>query len=142
MCPNYLSLIKPLTFLTSKKSNWHGSDLPPEAKLAYHKVKKIMANPPFIYHPNFNWQFYLYTDGSLGKVDANMGGISGTLVQYENDDLSQPPRCLGFCSQSLKDFEKSYPATLIENLALSYCIDFFNKYLEGRHFVAKLKVTH
>ena len=38
--PNYSSLIKPLTFLTSKKSNWHGGDLPPEAKLAYHKIKK------------------------------------------------------------------------------------------------------
>ena len=38
--PNYSSLIKPLTFLTTKKSNWHGGDLPPEAKLAYHKIKK------------------------------------------------------------------------------------------------------
>ena len=45
--PNYSSLIKPLTFLTSKKSNWHGGDLPPEAKLAYHKIKKLMAG----YHP-------------------------------------------------------------------------------------------
>ena len=92
-----------------------------------------MSNPPFIHHPNFDWQFHLYTDGSVGQVGTNSGGISGTLVQYKDDNLSNPPRCLGFASRSLRQHEASYSAMLIENLALSYCIDFFSKYLEGRH---------
>ena len=132
--PNYSQLIKPLTSLISKNSTWHGGKLPLQAKLAYEKVKKIMSNPPFIHHPNFNWKFHLYTDGSLGQMGTNSGGISGCLVQYEDDKMTNHPRCLGFASRSLRGAEKAYSSFLIENLALSYSIDFFSKYLVGRHF--------
>ena len=89
--PNYSSLIKPLSQLTSNKSQWHGGPLPPAAKKAYEKAKDIMSKTPFIYHPNFAWKFHVFSDGSLGQVGCQNGGISGMLVQFENDDLSKPP---------------------------------------------------
>ena len=51
--PNYSSLIKPLSQLTSNKSQWHGGPLPPAEKKAYEQAKDIMSKTPFIYHPNF-----------------------------------------------------------------------------------------
>ena len=133
---NYTKLIKPLSQLTSKKSNWHGGDLPPAALVAFQKSKEIMSKKPFIHHPNFDWQMHVYSDDSLGQFGADTGGLSGCLVQYENDDKTAPPRCLGFCSRSLKQNELGYSSFLLENAALSFTIDHFQRYLEGVHFHA------
>ena len=134
--PNYSALIKPLSKLTSNKSTWHGGPLPPEAKAAYEKAKEIMSKTPFIFHPNFAWKFHVFSDGSLGQIDAKNGGISGMLCQFENDDMTKPPRCIGFCSRSLRDHELGYSSFLVQCLGLSFTLDHFRKYLEGVHFEA------
>ena len=58
-------------------------------------------------------------------------GFSGCLIQYENDDKNNPPRCLGFCLRSLKQNEIGYSLCLLENASLSFIIDYFQRYLEG-----------
>ena len=128
------TLVKPLTALTSNKSHWSGGKLPPAALAAYEKSKEIMSSKPFISHPNFDLKMHIFSDGSLGTLGADDGGVSGSLNQYPNDDPTQPPMCLGFFSRSLKPHEKSYSAFLLENLALSDTIDYFKRYLEGVSF--------
>ena len=131
---NFTALVKPLTALTSNKSHWSGGKLPPEALAAYEKSKEIMSNRPFLSHPNFDLKFHVFSDGSLGQLGADDGGISGSLCQFPNNDLTKPPMCLGFTSRSLKNHEKSYSAFLLENLALSHSIEYFKRYLEGVSF--------
>ena len=132
--PNFSGLLKPLTQLTGNKSNWSGGLLPKDAMQAYEKSKAIMSRRPFIHHPDWNLDMHIYSDGSLGQVGANNGGISCCLVQYDSNNTKNPPKCLGFGSRSLKTHESSYSAFLLENLALSFAIDHFSKYVEGRPF--------
>lgn len=135
--PRFSQLIKPLTSLTSKMSNWSGGkDLPYEAKQAFFKAQKMMGRRPFLHHADMNLRFHLFVDGSLGQVkDQTTGGLSACLVQYPEDDETKPPRAIGFASRGLTSFEKNYTTTNIESCACVFAITHFEKFLSARKFV-------
>lgn len=133
--PRFSETIKPLSKLTGHKANWSGGTLPPDALAAFKKCKDMISTRPALCYPDLNLRMHLYCDGSLGELgDKNSGGLSATLVQYENDDITKPPRILGFANRTLADSEKNYSAFLIENAASVFGIEQFSKYLLGRRF--------
>ena len=66
LIPKFSRLTKPLTKLTCK-GGWSGGELPKEAKKAFKKCQAIFSNRPFLHYPDFNLQFHLFVDASLGE---------------------------------------------------------------------------
>ena len=82
LIPNFAQITKPLTRLTCKGA-WTGGELPECARKAFKKCQEIFTKRPFLHYPDFNLQFHLYVDASLGNLDeAKEGGLAGCLVQY------------------------------------------------------------
>ena len=135
LIPKFSRLTKPLTKLTCK-GGWSGGELPAEAKAAFKKCQAIFSNRPFLHYPDFNLQFHLYVDASLGELDdPKSGGLGGCLVQYPNNDTSAKCRHIGFCSRSLKTHERNYSAHLVETLGIIFAIEYFDKYLKTKFIV-------
>ena len=135
LIPKFSQLTKPLTKLTGK-GVWSGGDLPALAKKSFKKCQNIFTNRPFLHFPDFNLQFHLFVDASLGDLDAEKeGGLAGCVVQYPNNDINAKCRPIGFCSRGLQKHEKNYSANLIETAGIVFCIEFFEKYLRAKFVV-------
>ena len=135
LIPKFSKLTSPLTKLTCK-GEWSGGDLPKDAKIAFKKCQDIFSNRPFLHYPDFNLQFHLFVDASLGDLDdPRGGGLAGCLVQYPNNDTTAKCRPIGFCSRSLKSHERNYSAHLVETLGIIFGIEYFDKYLKGLKFI-------
>ena len=136
LIPKFSELMKPLTKLTCKDSGgWKGGELPEDAKKAFKKCQEIFSSRPFLHYPDFNLEFHLYVDASLGDLDdPKSGGLAGCLVQYPKNDITAKCRPIGFCSRSLKSHERNYSAHLVETLGIIFGIEYFNKYLRGLKF--------
>ena len=65
LIPKFAQLTKPLTRLTCK-GVWTGGELPKCAKEAFKKCQALFTNRPFLHYPDFNLEFHLYVDASLG----------------------------------------------------------------------------
>ena len=129
LIPQFSKLTKPLTKLTCKGA-WTGGSLPNDAKLAFKKCQQHFTQRPFLHYPDFNLKFHLFVDASLGTLgEPHEGGLAGCLMQYPNNDTSQKPRPIGFCSRGLQAHEKNYSAHLIETAGIIFAIEFFEKYL-------------
>ena len=80
--------------------------------------------------------FHVYVDASLGSLDdPKSGGLAGCLVQYENNDTSNPPKPIGFCSRSLSSYERNYTVSMVETLGVVFAIEYFEKYLRRKLYV-------
>ena len=135
LIPKFSELMKPLTKLTCKGCGWTGGELPEDAKKAFKKCQEIFSNRPFLHYPDFNLEFHLYVDASLGELDdPKSGGLAGCLVQYPKNDIKAKCRPIGFCSRSLKSHERNYSAHLVETLGIIFGIEYFDKYLKGLKF--------
>ena len=110
--------------------------MPKEAIEVFKKLQDIFTSRPFLAFPDFSLDFHLYVDASLGSVDdPKSGGLAGCLVQFENNDISKPPKPIGFCSRSLQSFEKNYTVSMIETLGICFSISYFEKYLRKKFYV-------
>jgi len=135
LIPKFSKLTSPLTKLTCK-GEWSGGDLPKDAKIAFKKCQDIFSNRPFLHYPDFNLEFHLFVDASLGDLDdPRGGGLAGCLVQYPKNDTTAKCRPIGFCSRSLKSHERNYSAHLVETLGIIFGIEYFDKYLKGLKFI-------
>ena len=134
LIPKFNALVKPLINLTCKGA-WTGGALPPDAQAAFKKCQTIFATQPFLQYPDFNLDFHLFVDASLGQVeDPKGGGLAGCLVQYPNNDPTKPVRPIGYCSRSLLSHERNYSTHLVESAGVIFSIEFWEKYLRGRKF--------
>ena len=132
---DFAQITKPLTRLTCKGA-WTGGPLPDCARKAFKKCQDIFTKRPFLHYPDFNLQFHLYVDASLGDLDiAEEGGLAGCLVQYPNNDTTAKLRPIGFCSRGLQKHEKNYSASLIETAGIIFAIEYFEKYLRTKFVV-------
>ena len=135
LIPKFAQLTKPLTKLTCKGA-WPGGEMPALAKRSFKKCQEIFTSRPFLHFPDFNLQFHLYVDASLGDLDAEKeGGLAGCVVQYPNNNVEAKCKPIGFCSRGLQKHEKNYSANLIETAGIVYCIEFFEKYLRAKFVV-------
>ena len=133
---NFSRLARGLVHLTTKKSNYTRGPIPPDALRSYRALQHSLASQPVINYPDFSRKFYLFCDGSLGRHENDLtGGLGGALLQFENEEKLEGPRCIGFCSRGLRPHEKNYSATLIEKAAIVFAIDNFADTLSGRDFI-------
>ena len=128
--PNYAKLSRPLSKLICKDSKWTGGPLPPEALKAFNTLKQLLMEEPVLAFPMPNMPYHLYCDGSQGRAEGQDGSISGCLVQIQFGI----PKVIGYCSRSLKPFEKNYQSVMVEMLAATFSIEYFRTYLTGVHF--------
>ena len=135
LIPKFSQLTKPLTKLTCKGA-WSGGEMPKAAKDSFEKCQEIFTNRPFLQWPDFNLQFHLFVDASLGDLDEEKeGGLAGCVVQYPNNNMSAKCKPIGFCSRGLQKHEKNYSASLVETAGIIFCIEFFEKYLRSKFVV-------
>ena len=132
----YSQLVQPITYLTTKESKYHGGPMPPQALQAFKKLKEIFTSRPFLAFPDYNLDFHIYCDASLGTLEnPRSGGLAGVCVQYPDNDTSKPPRPIGFCSRSLKIHERQYTTSMVETLSIIFSIEYFDKYLRKKFYV-------
>ena len=134
--PKFSQEIKPLSKLTGNKSGWTGGVLPLNARTSFEMFKKRLATRPILAYPDMNLKMHLYVDASLGEVEnEDSGGVAACLVQYEQNDVRNKPKVLGYASRTLLKHERNYSAFLAENLAAVFGIEHFSKYLIAQRFV-------
>ena len=121
--PNFSSIVAPLTDLTKKtndKFKWNS-----EADRAFQIIKdKLLSNPVLMY-PDFDEEFYLFTDASLVS-------IAGVLMQLDKNDSLHP---ISYFSRKLKQNEVKWPIMQLECYAIVESIKHFKNYLYGKQFV-------
>ena len=136
LIPKFSQLVKPLTYLTTKAAKYTGGPLPDDAVNVFKKLQEIFTSRPFLAFPDFSLDFHVYVDASLGSLDdPKSGGLAGCLVQYENNDTSNPPKPIGFCSRSLSNYERNYTVSMVETLGVVFSIEYFEKYLRRKFYV-------
>ena len=136
LIPRFSQLVRPLTYLTCKEAKYTGGPMPKDAVNVFRKLQEIFTSQPFIHFPDFALDFHIYVDASLGNLnDPRSGGLAGCCVQFENNDTSNPPKPIGFCSRSLQLHERNYTVSMIETLGLIFSVEYFEKYLRKKFYI-------
>jgi transposase InsO family protein len=127
---NFSLLSGPLNKLTRKDCPWKGGQLPPEAFKAYKELKHLLVSEPIVDYPRKNRPYSLIVDAATGN-DINDGGLGAILTQTDEQGKQ---RVIAYASRSLVNHEKNYTPFLLEMLAASWAMDYFDTYLKGRKF--------
>ena len=125
--PDFAAKAQPLTKLTRKDSPWKEGTIPPEAMLAFHKLKNELTKRPCLKPPNFNETFYL-------TIDASTYGLGAILSQKDATGIEKP---VAYGSRALSDTEKKYAPFRLEYLAMVWGCKHFKPYLIGKPFVIR-----
>ena len=115
-CPNFSSVVGPLTNLLQKRVNFAWTN---DCDESFKKIKCVLMNSPVLSAPNFDKQFKL-------TVDASDVGIGDALFQ-ENDDGVDRVVC--YFSKKLTKCQKNYSTIEKECLALLLALQHFDVYL-------------
>lgn len=124
--PHFSSIASPLTKLTRKDAKWETGELPPEAKLAFARLKRKLIQRPCLTPPNFNERFYL-------TCDASKTGFGAVLSQFKNG-VEHP---IAFASRTLKESEQKHASFHLEYMAMVWAIRHFKPYLSGKQFTLR-----
>lgn len=120
-CENFSSAVEPLTRLLRKKTKWAWNE---EQQHAFERIKKILSNEIFLYHPDQSLDFFVQTD-------ASEYGLGAQLYQRATDGR----RCvIAYASRLLLDREKAYTSFEKEVLAAVFALKKWRTYLLGRRF--------
>jgi hypothetical protein len=112
--------------MTRASTVWRtGAPLPPEAQVAFNKLKEALMSAPIVMNPNREGRFILQTDASTG-TDTATGGMGAVLLQEQKDKTE---RVVAYASRGLKDHKVNYRAFLLEKAAACWGIDYFDTYL-------------
>ncbi|KAK3106890.1 hypothetical protein FSP39_002127 [Pinctada imbricata] len=115
-CPNFSSVVGPLTNLLQKRVNFAWTN---DCDESFKKIKCVLMKSPVLSAPNFDKQFKL-------TVDASDVGIGAALFQ-ENDDSVDRVVC--YFSKKLTKCQKNYSTIEKECLALLLALQHFDVYL-------------
>ena len=115
-CPNFSSVVGPLTNLLQKKVNFSWTK---DCDESFKKIKCVLMNTPVLSAPNFDKQFKL-------TVDASDIGIGAALFQESDDGVD---RVVCYFSKKLTKSQKNYSTIEKECLALLLALQHFDVYL-------------
>ena len=115
-CPNFSSVVGPLTNLLQKRANFAWTN---DCDESFKKIKCVLMNSPVLSAPNFDKQFKL-------TVDASDVGIGAALFQENYDGVD---RVVCYFSKKLTKCQKNYSTIEKECLALLLALQHFDVYL-------------
>lgn len=115
-CPNFSSLVSPLTDLlsTCKKFEWTN-----DCELAFNGAKDLLCQAPVLSAPNFTKPFSL-------QVDASATGAGAVLLQEDEAGIDHP---VSYFSKKFSKTQQNYSVIEKEALALLLALQHFEVYL-------------
>lgn len=114
-CPNFSTVVAPLTNLLSKKVSYVWS---PQCQMAFVAVKDLLCNTPVLAAPNFDKPFKI-------QVDASGVGAGAVLLQ-EGEQGVEHPVCF---SRKFGRHQLNYSVVEKETLALIWSLQYFEVYV-------------
>ena len=115
---NYAELVRPLSQLLKKESDWRWTE---EHQTAFAAVKKSLQEAPVLALPDYDRPFHVV-------CDASDYAIGCALMQHDADGHE---RVVSYQSRQLKAAERNYPVHDKELLAMKYALVKFRVYLLG-----------
>lgn len=116
-CPNFASVIAPLTDLTSTKTKFSWS---PACDTAFEQLKKLLSTYPVLRSPDPSLPYHL-------QVDACDQGVGAVLLQKDpSSDILHP---VSYFSVKLKKHQRSYSTVEKECLSLVLAIKKYECYI-------------
>ena len=115
-CPNFSSVVSPLTNLLQKRVNFEWTK---DCEKSFHKIKSVLMSNPVLSTPDFSKQFKL-------TVDASDVGIGAALFQEHSDKVD---RVVSYFSKKLTKCQQKYSTIEKECLALLLALQHFDVYL-------------
>lgn len=123
-CPDFAELSAPLTAAIQGKSRNERIDLSPEAVDAFTELKRRLASPPVLGHPDFSEPFHV-------RMDASDYAVGGYLFQMKPDGTE---RIIAYGGRKMKREELAYPTREKELLAALHAMRTWKVYLIDRPF--------
>ncbi len=120
--PNVSKLLSPLHDLLKKDVTFSWT---PACENSFCQAKNYLCSKPVLAIYNPEETCYLFTD-------ASRCGIGAVLKQCQEDGELHP---IGYMSRTLHTYQKNYPVTELECLAIIEALDFWHHYLYGSKFV-------
>lgn len=115
-CPNFASLVAPLTDLVSTKVSFNWTNV---SQQAFDGAKALLASAPVLVAPDFSQPFCL-------AVDASDTGAGAVLLQKRPDGVEHP---VCYYSKKFNVHQRVYSVVEKEALALVLAIQHFEVYL-------------
>lgn len=132
LIPNFSAIASPLTQLTGKQNVYKQGELPDDAKRAFHFIRDKLTSRPVLKFPDYNKEFFLWTDAAKGDgTEAKGSGLGAVLMQIGNNNKYHP---IAYISRSLRDHEKNYSSIMLETLCAQWAIEYLHPYLHGKRF--------
>lgn len=117
-CPNFSTVVSPLTSLLSCKEKFVWTR---ECATAFAAVKDLLSHAPVLSAPNFNLPFKL-------EVDACAMGAGAVLLQEDHMGIDHP---ICYFSRKFSKCQQRYSTIEQEALALLLSLQHFEVYLGG-----------
>lgn len=116
--PNFATIAEPLTRLTRKdeKFLWGA-----EQQTAFAQLRDTLLKRPILGYPDYDRPFHIFTD-------ASSVAQAGALMQ---EDKTSPKKfyAIAYCSRTLSESERRWPAIQIELGAIVYALRQFKPYI-------------
>ena len=115
-CPNFSTVVGPLTNLLQKRAAYEWSEL---CEDSFKKIKSVLVSSPVLSTPDFSKQFKL-------TVDASDIGVGAALFQEDDDHVD---RVICYFSKKLSKCQQNYSTIEKECLSLLLALQHFDVYL-------------
>ena len=115
-CPNFVTVVLPLTELLAKDVKFVWSD---RCQSAFESVKHLLMNYPVLRSPDFDKQFKI-------QVDSCDTGIGSVLLQEDEEGVDHP---VCYHSRKLDSAQRNYSTVEKECLAIVMTLKHFEVYL-------------
>ncbi|XP_076054461.1 uncharacterized protein LOC143033145 [Oratosquilla oratoria] len=116
-CPNFSSIVAPMTDLLSGKKAFRWSQMCQES---FESLKTLLSNAPVLRAPNLEKPFTLHVDAS------DVAGGAVLLQEGEGDSVLHP---VGYFSKKFNKHQRNYATVEKEALALLLALDHFRIYI-------------
>src|SRR6266498_3578206 len=117
----FLTIAAPMTNLLVKETPYIWEE---QQQQAFERLKQVISTVPVLVHPDFNRPFILYTD-------ASKEGLRVILAQEGQNKRIHP---VTFISYKNNRYERNYPITDLEGLAVFWAVKKLKRYLRGISF--------
>jgi len=118
---NYVTMIQPLTSLTSRRVQFHWTDAHQEA---FNRAKTAVCTASQLFHINYQLPLVV-------RTDASDRGVGGVLLQVGELGEEQP---ILFASQAFSPVASRWSTIEQEAYAIIFCLTKFESYLMGQFF--------